>query len=76
MTAAEGSAITYRAETWTRARRDRDGIRVPSRPATVLRSATVRTVRPDGVVDVMTGNGLAFVSPLAIVKVTPPKDAS
>lgn len=67
-----GSVVVYNAETWTRPRRDRDGNRVPARRTTVTRSGTLRLVRPDGVLDVLTPAGYAFVSPLAVARVTPP----
>jgi hypothetical protein len=71
--AAEGSIVAYHAETWTRARRDRDGSRIPARRISVLRSATVRRIRDDGVLDVVGGNGMAFVDPAAVVSVKQPK---
>lgn len=73
--ASAGCVVVYVAESWARARRDRDGKRVPAHRILVKKSGIVRSVRRDGVFDVSTPNGFAFVSPLAIVKLTAPKEA-
>lgn len=73
--ASRGCAVSFYADKWVKARRDRDGVRVPARQTRVLRSGVVREIQRDGVFVVMTPNGFASVSPLAIVKITVPKEA-